>query len=90
MTTNRVELIKSCLNAALTPTHLDIIDQSKEHEGHSHAGAGHFAVTVVSAQFDGQSTLQRHRLIYSALGDLMQTDIHALSIQAMTPSEFSK
>ncbi len=90
MTINRIELIESSLNAALNPTHLEIIDQAKQHEGHRHEGAGHFVVKIVSEQFEQQGVLQRHRLVYDALGDLMQTDIHALSIQAMTPTEFSQ
>jgi BolA protein len=85
----RVELIRTRLNAALTPVALDIEDESHRHAGHAGArdGRGHFRVSIVSAAFTGQSALARHRAIYAALGDLMQSDIHALAIDARTPEE---
>jgi len=77
------------LAAALAPTTLEIVDESHKHAGHEGArdGRGHFAVTIVSAAFAGELPLARHRRVYAALGELMQTDIHALSIQARTPQE---
>ena len=65
-----------------------IVDESHRHVGHEGArdGRGHFAVEIVSAAFVGLAPLARHRKVYEAVGDLMQTDIHALSIKAMTPS----
>jgi BolA protein len=60
------------------------------HAGHEGArgGGGHYALTIVSPKFDGQSTVARHRMIYVALGELMQREIHALSIRAFAPGEF--
>ncbi|MDZ4350748.1 MAG: BolA family protein [Xanthomonadaceae bacterium] len=86
----RVEAITRALEAALAPHALEVIDESHKHVGHEGArdGRGHFAVKVVSAAFAGLPPLARHRRIYEALGGLMQTDIHALSIVlAKTPDE---
>jgi BolA protein len=85
----RVDLIRSRLNAALAPDALDIEDESHRHAGHAGArdGRGHFRVYIVSTAFVGKSALARHRAIYAALGDLMQSDIHALAIDARTPEE---
>ncbi|KHD07521.1 hypothetical protein PN36_25100 [Candidatus Thiomargarita nelsonii] len=86
-----IPLIKEKLTTALTPTHLDIIDESHKHAGHpgAQAGGGHFIVTIVSPQFTEKSLIDRHRMVYDALGELMKTAIHALSINAQTPEEFS-
>jgi BolA protein len=86
---NRIERIRTALTAALAPESLAIEDESHHHVGHAGAatGRGHFAVTIVSRAFAGVPLLQRHRLVYQALGDLMQTDIHALSIRALAPGE---
>lgn len=86
---NRPELMRERLHQALQPTALEIIDESHLHAGHAGArdGRGHFRVRVVSQAFRGQRPLARHRLIYAALGELMTTDIHALSILALTPEE---
>jgi BolA family transcriptional regulator, general stress-responsive regulator len=75
--------------AALSPTQLDITDDSASHAGHAGAksGGGHFFLTIVSEQFVGKLTLARHRMIYDALGDMMQREIHALSIKAYTAAE---
>ena len=85
----RIELIRTRLTNALSPTSLDIIDDSHKHVGHAGAagGGGHFTVHIVAQAFEGHHLLQRHRLIYDALGDAMQTEIHALSIKAHTPDE---
>ena len=85
----RVALIEQHLRRALAPEHVDIVDDSAAHAGHPGArgGGGHFNVVIVSESFAGKSRLQRHRLVYSALADLMQKDIHALSIKALTPDE---
>ena len=85
----RVDSIRSRLTAALAPDALDVQDESHRHAGHAGArdGRGHFRVRIVSAAFEGQSPLARHRAVYAALGDLMQTDIHALVIDARTPEE---
>ena len=85
----RVEKIRARLQGALAPTSLEIVDESHKHAGHEGArdGRGHFAVSIVSAAFSGELPLARHRRVYAALGEMMQTDIHALSIHARTPQE---
>ncbi|NJO16023.1 MAG: BolA family transcriptional regulator [Thioploca sp.] len=90
--TNHTQLIKEKLQTAFTITYLEVTDESHKHVGHpgTQAGGGHFVVTIVSPQFSNQSLIQRHRLVYAAVDELMNTVIHALSIQAQTPEEFSK
>ena len=85
----RVERIRALLTEALAPQSLDVADDSHKHAGHAGArgGHGHFGVDIVSEAFAGKLPLARHRLVYAALGDMMQTDIHALSIRARTPAE---
>lgn len=87
---DRVDKIQACLNQALQPESLQIEDESHLHAGHPGArdGRGHFFVQIVSAAFSGKRPLQRHRMIYSALGELMTTDIHALRIEAYADDEF--
>ena len=85
----RVALIEQQLRSAFAPEYIDIVDDSAAHAGHpgARSGGGHFNVVIVSQKFAGKSRLQRHRLVYSALAELMQKDIHALSIKALTPDE---
>lgn len=75
--------------AALEPIAIEIIDDSAKHAGHAGAksGGGHFRLTIVSPRFAGCKTMERHRLVYDALGPLMKREIHALSISAKTPDE---
>jgi len=81
-------MIKERLSAALSPATLEIFDESHKHAGHAGArGGGHFAVVVKSAAFAGKTLIQRHRMIYEALGDAMHHEIHAMSIKALTPDE---
>jgi BolA family transcriptional regulator, general stress-responsive regulator len=77
------------LLAALEPLALDIVDDSAKHAGHAGAksGGGHYRLSIVSPQFTGKTTVARHRLIYGALGSMMQRDIHALAIAALAPGE---
>ena len=78
------------LEAALSPTRLEVVDESHRHAGHAGSrprGETHFAVTVVAAAFAARTRLARQRLVYAAAGDLMATDIHALSITARAPGE---
>jgi BolA protein len=86
---DRVALIEERLRAALAPDSLEIIDDSAAHAGHAGAkDGGHFTVRIVSTAFAGKTLIQRHRLIYAALADLMHREIHALSInKAQTPDE---
>ncbi|WP_379655279.1 BolA family protein [Pseudoxanthomonas sp. UC19_8] len=85
----RIERIRQALDACLAPTVLELEDESHRHAGHAGArdGRGHFKVRVVSEAFAGKLPLARHRLVYAALGPMMQTDIHAMSIVAQTPGE---
>lgn len=86
---DRIERIRIALQQSLAPHHLDIQDDSHLHAGHAGArdGRGHFTVSVVSDAFQGMSPIARHRAVYTALGSMMDTDIHALSIQARTLAE---
>ena len=83
------ELIRRSLTEALLPELLEIIDNSAAHAGHAGArsGGGHYHVTIITEVFEGKSLVQRHQLIYQALGDLMKQEIHALGINALSPSE---
>jgi len=85
----RIEAIRERLTATLAPKTLEIEDESHRHAGHAGArdGRGHFRVRIVSDAFVGKSALARHQAVYAALGALMQTDIHALAIDARTPEE---
>lgn len=89
MTTARMEEIRNRLRTALHTERIDVIDDSHLHAGHAGAreGKGHFRARIVSDDFRGLRTLQRHQLVYRSLGEMMQTDIHALSIAALTPEE---
>lgn len=89
MSTDRVALIRSRLEAAFAPDELDITDDSHRHAGHAGArdGRGHFHVRILSRQFSGKRTLERHRMVYAALGPMMQTDIHALGVTAVSPDD---
>jgi BolA protein len=82
-------MLRERLTHALQPVELDIIDESAKHAGHAGAasGGGHFIVTIVSPAFENKTLIQRHRLVYDAVGDIMHSEIHALSIQARTPQE---
>lgn len=75
--------------APLQPSRLQLRDDSALHAGHEGAkgGGGHYSLTIVSPQFSGKSTLARHRLVYAALGPMMQQQIHALAIRAYAPGE---
>lgn len=76
--------------AALQPERLDLIDESAKHAGHAGARPGgntHWRLLIVSPAFAGKGTVARHRMIYEALGDLMQDPIHALAISARAPDE---
>jgi BolA protein len=75
--------------AALAPLSVELADESDRHAGHQGAlsGGSHFRLTIVSARFTGQGKLARHRMVYAALGPLMQHKIHALAIRALAPDE---
>ena len=78
------------LTASLSPTRIDLVDESEKHRGHAghdERGESHFALTIESAAFAGQSRVDRQRAIYAALGELMDERVHALSIRAIAPGE---
>jgi BolA family transcriptional regulator, general stress-responsive regulator len=78
--------------AGLEPDLLEIYDESAEHAGHAGAqsGGGHYQVLIVSRRFLGQSRVTRHRMVYEALGGMMQQQIHAVAITALTPEELQE
>jgi BolA protein len=87
---DRIALIQQRLAAALQVRSLEVIDDSHLHAGHAgaRAGGGHYRVRIVSDDFAGRRPLERHRMVYQALGDAMRPDtIHALNIEALTPAE---
>jgi len=85
----RIDKIRQAIETALNPESLDIVDQSHRHAGHAGArdGRGHFDVHIVSSAFTGKLPLARHRMVFAAVGNLMETDIHALSIKALSTNE---
>lgn len=87
MSAERVQRIREALQQAFDPEWLEIRDDSHRHAGHAGArdGRGHFAVRIVSNVFSGMTPLARHRAVYAALGEMLQTDIHALKIDARPP-----
>ena len=87
--TDRLERIRARLLATFSPVECQLEDESALHAGHAGAatGGGHYRVRLVSASFEGQSRIVRHRLVYDAVHDMMHTEIHALAIIALAPSE---
>jgi len=87
----RVQTIRSRLLADFTPSSCEVADESALHVGHAGAasGGGHYRVTLISDVFEGKNRLLRHRLVYDCLADMMHTDIHALAITAIAPSEIA-
>jgi BolA protein len=83
------EMLKR-LNWALDPTHIELVDDSEQHRGHggyNPAGESHFSLTIESPAFAGKNRVERQRLVYSALGDLMKERVHALTVRATAPGE---
>ena len=87
--TSDIELLFRERLAGLEPIRLKLIDDSALHAGHAGArdGGGHYRLLIVSEAFAGKTTVKRHRMVFDALGELMRSRIHALSIQSMTPDE---
>jgi BolA protein len=80
----------SRLNSALSPTSIDLVDESEGHRGHggyNPSGESHFSLRIESPAFAGKSRVERQRMVYSALGDLMRERVHALTIRASAPGE---
>ena len=87
--TSRASSIENRLREAFAPLKIEVHDDSHRHAGHEGAksGGGHFTVTIVAPNFQGKTPVQRHQMIYQALGEMMKKEIHALSIQALAPDE---
>lgn len=85
--TSTIDLITHTLENTLNPIFITVKDDREEHIGHTYQDSGHFTVVIQSPLFTGKNAIQRHRMIYDALGTLMQTHIHALRIQASSPDE---
>lgn len=79
---DRIMEIREILTREFNPQALDIIDESHKHLGHAHGGGGHFKVKIITLAFAGMSSVSMHRAIFEALSELMEVDIHALSIEA--------
>jgi BolA family transcriptional regulator, general stress-responsive regulator len=78
------------LRSALSPTNVELFDDSEQHRGHggyNPEGESHFSLKIQSAAFAGKNRVERQRMIYAALGDLMEARVHALSIRASAPGE---
>lgn len=86
----RAQAIEDALRQSLSAQHVEVIDQSSLHEGHLGAqGGGHFHVVVVSERFRGLSRVAAQRAVYDALAELMENEIHAISMRTLTPEEWS-
>ncbi len=84
----RANRLRERLESALAPQSITIVDESHRHAGHAGArGGGHFAVHIVATRFAGLTPLERHRVVYQAVGDLLGGEVHALSIRARAPGE---
>jgi BolA protein len=85
----RESRLRQRLESRFAPTFLDVVDEGYLHAGHAGAadGRGHFRIKIVAAAFRGLPTLARHRLVYAAVAELLETDIHALAIEASPPLE---
>ncbi len=90
MSNDREQRIRAAINASLAPSELIIKDQSHLHAGHAGAqdGKGHFDLVIVSERFKGANRLERHRMVYDSLSQLLQTEIHAVRIRALTAAEY--
>lgn len=90
--TDRMDKIRTRLEETFAPLQCQLEDESALHAGHAGAasGGGHYRLRMVSARFEGQNRISRHRLVYDCLHDMMHTEIHAIAIVAIAPSEVSK
>jgi BolA protein len=90
--TTRDDMIRARLAETFSPLDCQLLDESAQHAGHAGAasGGGHYRLHIISARFEGQNRINRHRLVYDCLHDMMPTAIHALAITAIAPSEVSR
>lgn len=88
----RVKEMKKRLTEVFNPETLGVEDESYMHKGHEGAkdGRGHYRVLIISEAFADKNLLERHRMVYKALGEMMHLDIHALAIDAWEPSELDR
>ncbi len=86
---DRQSRVEAVLREAFEPQLLEIVDESHRHRGHAGAASGgsHYRVLLVSTRFEGCPRIKRHRMVYDALGLLMQSEVHALALQTLTPEE---
>lgn len=90
---NRAQRIEQEIREALRPVKLEIIDESAQHAGHEGAkkgAGGHFKLKIVASLFTGMPLLKRHQMVYAVLRDMMSAEIHALSLQTLTPDEMEQ
>lgn len=87
---DRADAIRDKLQQRFAPLELMVRDDGALHIGHANEGRGHFTVRLVSSAFAEHSRVERHRMVYAALGDMMHADIHALSITALAPEEIDQ
>ncbi len=88
-TNERLEKIRARLIGTFSPLQCQLDDDSAKHAGHAGAasGGGHYRLRLVSAQFEGLNLVRRHRLVYDSVHDMMNTEIHALAMTTLAPSE---
>jgi len=86
---DRIERMQAALSTHLDTNDIDIRDDGHKHIGHAawKQGLGHFSVTIRSPRFVGATPVQRHKMVYEALGSMLETDVHALQIKALAPDE---
>lgn len=85
----RAAFLQTRLETVFSPQYIAIEDESARHAGHSgHGGGGHYQVVLVASAFAGKSLLERHRMIYEAVDEVIGNEVHALSIKAHTPQEY--
>lgn len=84
---DRLQVIQERLESAFPGSHIELTDQSHLHAGHvgAQSGKGHYALEIVAREFSGRNKVERHRMVYDSLAELMQTEIHALTIDAKSP-----
>ena len=84
-----IDIIKNSIKSAITIIKIEIIDQSANHSNHpGNSGGGHYKALIISNDFNGKNLIERHQMIYRALGKLMTNEIHAFSMKTMTEEEF--
>ncbi len=88
----RAQRITRTLTEIFQPSSMTLEDESHLHRGHAGAaaGLGHFRLRIVASAFTGKTAIARHRMVYSALAELFESDIHALSITALSPDESAR